>query len=61
MGLVSNLPIVKGLFDWVCSKSPNINFGACDIFYGAYQAQRPLMLGGNPEKGKEIFLKVEKK
>lgn len=56
MDMISQLPIVKSMFDWVCIKKPNINFGACDIFYGIYEAGRPRMLGGDPEKGKEIFL-----
>ncbi len=58
MGLVSQLPVAKGMFDWVCLKDPAINYGTCDIFYGAYEAGRPQMLGGNPAKGKEIFLKA---
>lgn len=58
MTLVSELPIVKAMFDWVCMKSPSLNFGTCDIFYGTYEAGRPKMLGGNPEKGKEIFEKA---
>lgn len=58
MGLVSQLPAAKGMFDWVCLKDPSINYGTCDIFYGAYEAGRPQMLGGNPAKGKEIFLKA---
>lgn len=56
MSLVAKLPLVKALFDWVCNKDPDINFGACDIFYGSYEAGRPSMLGGNPAKGKKIFL-----
>lgn len=58
MTLVASLPIVKGMFDWVCAKRPSINFGTCQIFYGTYEAARPKMLGGNPQKGKEIFLKL---
>jgi len=58
MTLVASLPIVKGMFDWVCTNKPDINFGTCQIFYGTYEAARPRMLGGNPEKGKEIFLKL---
>jgi hypothetical protein len=60
MSLVALLPVVKGMFDWVCNKSPDINFGTCQIFYGTYEASRPRMLGGNPQKGKEIFLKLIK-
>lgn len=57
-GLVTQLTAVKGMFDWVCTKAPSINYGTCDIFYGAYEAGRPQMLGGNPKKGKDIFLKA---
>lgn len=55
ISLVAQLPVAKSMFDWVCMKDPKINYGMCDIFYGAYEAGRPKMLGGNPEKGKEIF------
>lgn len=58
MGFVSQLTAAKGMFDWVCQKDPSINYGTCDIFYGAYEAGRPQMLGGNPQKGREIFLKA---
>ena len=61
MGLVAQLPVVKAMFDWACSKKPEINFGSCDIFYGAYESGRPKMLGGNPEKGKDYFLKAMEK
>ncbi|MBT3583445.1 MAG: hypothetical protein HN509_00950 [Halobacteriovoraceae bacterium] len=56
--LVAQLSIAKGMFDWVCKKRPDINFGTCSIFYGSYEAGRPKMLGGNPQKGKEIFKKL---
>lgn len=60
ISLVAQLPIAKGMFDWVCTKSPNIGHGICQIFYGSYEAGRPSMLGGDPEKGKEIFEKFIK-
>jgi len=58
ISLVADLPIAKAMFDWVCMKDPKIKYGMCDIFYGAYEAGRPKMLGGNPDKGKEIFLRA---
>lgn len=61
MIILAELPVAKEMFDWVCANRPKINFGACDIFYGAYEAGRPVMLGGNPEKGKEHFLRVIEK
>jgi hypothetical protein len=57
LGLMAQLPLVKGLFDWTCQKDPEQHFGGCDQFYGAYEAGRPQLLGGNPKLGKEIFLK----
>lgn len=61
ISLVAQLPVAKAMFDWVCMKDPKIYYGMCDIFYGAYEAGRPKMLGGNPEKGKEIFLRAIEK
>ncbi len=55
MQMISLLPLSKSLFDWACMKDPNINFGTCDIFFAGYESSRPKMLGGNPEKGKELF------
>lgn len=60
MSLVTLVPIAKGMFDYVCDIQPDFNHGACGIFYGSYEASRPKMLGGNPAKGKEIFLKTIK-
>ncbi len=61
LSLVAQLPLVKGMFDWVCAKNPEINFGTCGVFEGAFQAGRPRALGGNPEKGKKVFLDTIKK
>lgn len=58
ISLVAQLPLVKIMFDWACMKNPNLSYGTCDIFYGTYEAGRPKMLGGNPEKGKELFEKA---
>jgi hypothetical protein len=60
MSLIAQLPIVKGMFDWSCSKDPSVAAGLCDIFYGSYHAGRPKMLGGKPEIGKKHFLKIIK-
>ena len=61
MKLIAQMPIAKGLFDWVCSKDRDINFNMCDLFYGSYEVSRPRMLGGNPEKGKKYFIDVIEK
>ena len=55
------LPLSKGLFDWVCALKPGIRFGACTIFYGAWEAGRPEMLGGSRIRAKEHFLEGMKK
>jgi len=56
--LVSELTVVKSLFDWGCSIEPNFQNGVCPIFEASYLAGRPKMLGGDPEQGKQIFLKA---
>lgn len=61
VALVSHVPKVKLLFDWVCGKDPDIENGVCDIFNAQYEAARPRMLGGNPEKGKQLFEDAIKK
>ncbi len=53
--LVSELPKVKILFDFVCKEDPTILNGACDLFMAQFEGSRPKMLGGNPEKGKALF------
>lgn len=56
IALVSQVPKVKVLFDWVCAQDPKIDYGVCDIFYAQYEASRPRMLGGNPKKAEELYL-----
>lgn len=56
VSLVSQIPNVKLLFDRACWIKHNIDHNVCDIFYAQYEASRPKMLGGNPEKGEELFL-----
>lgn len=55
VALVSHIPKVKLLFDWVCHKQPSIENGLCDIFFAQYEASRPRMLGGNPQKARELY------
>ena len=52
---VAQLPLVKGMFDWVCMLRPDIRYGSCALFYGAWEVARPKMLGGDPVKGKRHF------
>lgn len=56
--LVAQVPVGKQMMDWVCTQDPEIAGGACGLFYGSLESSRPKSLGGNPEKGKEYFLKV---
>jgi hypothetical protein len=55
MTLMNELPIIKALFDFVCTRKPDFEMGACDVFYGSYEIARPKLLGGNPAKGKKIL------
>lgn len=61
VALVSQIPRVKILFDYVCKENPNLEYGICDIFNAQYEASRPRMLGGNPEKAKELYASAMKK
>lgn len=61
MNLMGQLINVKTLMDWVCSQNPEFEMGSCHLFYGMYEAGRPSMLGGDLEKGKNIFLKFIEK
>ncbi len=61
LALVAQLPRAKLLFDYVCHRQPDIEQGVCPLFYAQYEASRPRMLGGNPEKGRELFLQFIKR
>lgn len=61
MTLVSIAPMVKDIFDFVCEKKPDIEFGVCNLFFGAYESGRPKMMGGNPALGKKYFLDMIQK
>lgn len=56
VALISHVPKVKILFDFVCDKKPDIDQNVCDIFYAQYESSRPKMLGGDPEKGEKLYL-----
>jgi hypothetical protein len=57
VSLLSKLPNVKAIMDWVCKDDMDFEFGSCKLFYAFYEAGRPVMLGGNPQKGRELFEK----
>lgn len=61
VALIAQVPRAKIVIDWVCGKDPSIENGLCDIFYAQYEGSRPKMLGGNPEKAKELYLAAIKK
>jgi hypothetical protein len=58
VALVSQIPNVKLIFDRVCWLKHNIDHNICDMFFAQYEASRPKMLGGDPEKGEAMFLKT---
>ncbi len=53
--MMSRLGSAKALMDWVCKKDMSFEYGSCYLFYAAYEAGRPAMLGGSLEKGKKLF------
>jgi len=59
--LVSQINKVKILFDWLCKKDPDIDFGTCDVFFAQYDAIRPRMAGGSPERAEVLYRAVIKK
>jgi len=59
--LVAQLPVAIQMMEWLCSKDPSIAFGTCGIFFGSIESSRPKILGGNPQKGQEYFLKTLEK
>ena len=61
IALISYVPKVKVLFDWVCGKDANIENGVCDMYFAQYEAARPRILGGNPEKAKGLYQAAVKK
>jgi len=61
VALISHVPKMKVLFDWVCGKKPSIENGICEVFDAQYEASRPRMLGGNPEKAKILYAAAIKK
>jgi hypothetical protein len=61
VALISQVPRVKILFDHACKVNPDIEHGICDIFMAQYEASRPRMMGGNPEKAKELYQAAMKK
>lgn len=60
VALVSQIPRVKILFDHVCKKAPKIEHEICAIFYAQYEGSRPRMVGGSPERARELYLKARK-
>lgn len=61
ISLVSQAPRVKILADYGCSLDPKAENGFCDLFDAQYDAARPRMLGGNPERARETYTKAFEK
>lgn len=55
MGLVSQAPRVKLLADFGCELNPKAEHGFCELFAAQYDASRPRMLGGNPERARATY------
>lgn len=61
ISLVSQAPRVKLLGDFGCSLKPDAENGFCELFAAQYDASRPKMLGGNPERAKKIYAQAFEK
>lgn len=55
--ILGDLAKVEMIMSRVMELDPEYNFGGADLFYGSFYAARPPLLGGNPELGREHFLK----
>ncbi len=51
---------VQSMFDWACTKKPDLDRGACGLFGAVLQASTPGMMGGSQDKARAAFLKVIK-
>lgn len=52
-----NLSKVEMIMSRVLELDEEYNFAGAHLFYGVYYSARPPILGGNPEKGREHFLR----
>lgn len=59
--LVSQIPNVQKMMEWVCSKDPEFEYGACSIFSAVIKAVTPVIAGGNIETAGQLFKKAMKK
>lgn len=57
--LMPHLTSVKHRLDELCDKDPQIKGGACALLQGLYQVQLPMVMGGNPQQGKDLLLKAQ--
>lgn len=61
VALVAQVPRVKILVDHVCQMKPEIEHNICAIFLAQYEASRPRMLGGNPDRARELYREAMEK
>jgi len=54
---IANLAKVEMIMHRILELDETYNFGGVHLFYGNYYAARPPLLGGNPEKGREHYLR----
>ena len=59
--MIAQRAIASAMFEWVCGHDPNFNEGSCYIFKAMNLSLTPMMLGGDPEKGKALFKEGIKK
>lgn len=57
---VANIPKINAMLDAIIAVDPSFGNGSVLAFKGAMLASRPAMLGGNPEKAKDLFSEADK-
>ncbi|MGC9364820.1 MAG: TRAP transporter TatT component family protein [Fidelibacterota bacterium] len=55
--MLLNLSKVEMIMKRVLELDESYNFAGVHLFYGTFYAARPPLLGGNPEKGREHFMR----
>lgn len=53
--MIAQRSIASAMFEWVCKHDPSFNEGSCYIFKAMNLSLTPVMLGGDPDKGKALF------
>lgn len=59
--LVAEIIYVEQMLNWICAKNPLFEEGVCDLYKAVFEAQKPRMMGGNPDVAEELFVLAMKR